>query len=697
MKPLSVPSRLALASLLALGGAAVAVADEGMWLFDRPPLDHLEATYGFRPDAAWLEHVQKSCVRFSTGGSGSIVSASGLVMTNHHVGRDIVEKLSTAERNLLEQGFLARTLEEELPAPDLELVCLWEIEDVTARVTAAGAGKPAAEAEAARRSELAAIEAEAREASGLHCEMVTLYQGARYHLYKYKRYTDVRLVMAPESAIAAFGGDVDNFEYPRWCLDMTFFRIWEDGQPLQPEHFLSWSPNGCQEGELVLVAGHPGRTERLNTVAHLEYLRDVRHPNTLGRLWRLEVKYSNFAARSAENALASTSDLLGVQNSRKAYTGMLGGLLDPQLMEAKRAYEAGLREAVEAAPEWKAAWGDAWEKVAAAEAVAAELYPRYVAIGGGGMSLGSSLFGFASTILRLTDEQALPSGERLREFRETNLDSVLMGLYSPAPIYPAWEMYKLESALSYMAEVLGGDDPVVLAALDGRSPAARAAELVGATRLADVDARKALVEGGKAAVDASDDPLIALARVLDPVSRELRQRWDEEVSSVEREAYAEIAAAKFAVEGEDVYPDATFTLRLSFGPVKGYTEAGREVPPFTTVSGLYERMEAKGGVEPFDLPRRWLTKREALDATTPFNFVATPDIIGGNSGSPTINTAGEVVGLIFDGNIQSLTGNFAYTDEVARAVSVDSRIIVESLRTVYEADALVAELLGQAR
>jgi hypothetical protein len=504
----------------------------------------------------------------------------------------------------------------------------------------------------------------------------------------------VRLVMAPESAIAAFGGDVDNFEYPRWCLDMTFFRIWEDGQPLQAEHFLSWSPDGCQDGELVLVAGHPGRTERLNTVAHLEYLRDVRHPNVLQRLWRMEVKYSNFAARSDENALASSSDLLGVQNSRKAYTGMLGGLLDPQLMGAKRAYEAGLRAAVEENPEWKAAWGDAWDKVAAAEAVAGELYPRYVAIGGGGMSLGSSLFGFAATILRLSEERAKPSGERLPEFRESAMDSVLMGLYSPAPIYPAWEIYKLESALSYMAETLGGDDPVVLAALDGKSPSARAAELVGGTRLADVDARKALVEGGATAVAASSDPLITLARVLDPVSRELRKRWEDEVSSVEREAYAQVAAAKFAVEGEDVYPDATFTLRLSFGPVTGYTEAGQAVPPFTTVEGLYRRREAKGAVEPFDLPERWLAKQDALDPSTPFNFVSTPDIIGGNSGSPTINTEGEVVGLIFDGNIQSLTGNFAYTDEVARSVSVDSRIIVEALRVVYEADALVNELVG---
>lgn len=692
MKPFRIAARLSALAALALAPAHA--VDEGMWLFNRPPAGELEARYGFEPDAAWLEHVQKSCVRVSTGGSGSIVSPQGLVMTNHHVGRDVLEKLSTRERNLLEDGFLARTNAEELVCPDLEMHVLWSIEDVSERVTAAGAGKPAAEAETARRMAMAAIEEEATAKTGLHCEMVTLYQGARFHLYSYKRYTDVRLVMAPESAAAAFGGDVDNFEFPRWCLDMTFFRIWEDGKPLSTEHYLSWSEAGAKDGELVFVAGHPGRTERLNTVANLEFLRDVRHPNVLSRLWRAEVKLSTFAARNDENRLASSSDLLSVQNGRKAYTGMLEGLLDPQLMGAKRQAEKELRAAVAAKPEWQAQWGDAWDKVAAAESVAAGMYARYSALGGSRMRVGGTLPGIASTIVRLVEERPKPGGERLREFRESSMDSVLLGLYSPAPIYPAYEIQQLESSLSYMAEVLGGDDPTVLAMLAGKSPAQRAAELVAGTRLGDIEVRKALVEGGQAALEASDDPLLSMMRALDPVSRELRQRWEDQVASVETEAYAQIAAAKFAVEGESVYPDATFTLRLAFGVVKGYEEGGRRVEPFTELAGLYQRMEERGAVEPFELPRRWLDVRDELDMSTPYNFVSTCDIIGGNSGSPTINAQGEVVGLIFDGNLQSLTGNFAYTDEQARATSVDSRAIVEALSKVYRAKELVHELVG---
>jgi hypothetical protein len=679
---------LALVATAALGLVA---ADEGMWLFNNPPAKLLKERYGFEPAREWLEHLQKSSVRFSTGGSGSIVSRDGLVMTNHHVGSDVLEKLSTPEKNLLETGFYARTLEEEIPAGDLELRILWTIEDVTPRVEAAATGKPAAEANQARMKAMTELEDEAEAATGLDCEVVTLYKGGRYHLYGYKRYADVRLVMAPEGQIAFFGGDVDNFEYPRYDLDVTFFRIWEDGKPLKPEHWLSWSEAGAAEGDLVFVAGHPGSTQRLYTMAHLDFLRDVRYPHVLHFLWRREVKLKTFSERSEENERTAHGEMFGVQNSRKAYTGMQAGLLDPAIWNAKQEAESVLRAKVDALAESKAKWGDAWVDLAAAEQRAAELYVRYLALGSRGMSLGGELFGIARHLVRLAAEKEKANPERLREYRESELDSLFLELYSPAPIHEPLEIERMTSSLTFMAELLGGDDPLVVQALDGRSPADRAQLLVRGTRLGDVAERKRLAEGGRTAVEASKDPMIQLARRLDPDARTLRKSWEDSVESVENASYARIAAAKFAFEGEDVYPDATFTLRLAFGTVKGYEENGQRVEPFTRLAGLYERAEARDE-KAFDLPPRWIERREALELSTPMNFVSTCDIVGGNSGSPVVDRKGEVVGLIFDGNIHSLVLSIAYTDEQARAVSVDSRAIVEALRKVYDAGALAEEL-----
>jgi hypothetical protein len=683
---------LALASFALALAASMAVADEGMWLFNNPPSKLLKDRYGFEASAEWLDHVQKSCARFSTGGSGSIVSAEGLVMTNHHVGADMLAKLSTPERDLLKTGFLAATRAEEARCPDLELDVLWTIEDVTDRVNAAAQGLATAEAGAARRKAMAEIESAAKDATGLHTEVVTLYQGGRYHLYSYKRYTDVRLVLAPEKQAAFYGGDNDNFEYPRYDLDCCFFRIYENDAPLATEHFLRWSANGSAEGDLVFVTGHPGSTQRLYTVAHLEYLRDVRNPVLLNRLWRAEVKLQGFSGRSRENARIAEDDLFGVANSRKAYTGTQAGLLDPALFAEKRAAEERLRAAVAANPEWQAQWGDAWSQVARAEAVATDLYRRYSAIGGGGLGLGSELLGIAGHAVRLAEELPKPSGTRLREYGDAQLESLYLRLYSPAPIYPELEVMRLESALSYMAEQLGAGDVVVEAVLRGKSPRALAEECVLGSKLIDVEARKRLIEGGKAAVDASKEPLVALAKALDPHSRALRKRWEDEVQSAEREAYAKIAAAKFAVEGEGVYPDATFTLRLAFGTVKGYEEGGRRIPAYTTIAGKYEKARERQGEGAYELPESWVKAEGAVAKSTPYNFVSTCDIIGGNSGSPVVNRAGEVVGLIFDGNIQSLIAGIAYTEEQGRAVSVDSRAILEAMRSVYGAGIVAEEI-----
>jgi hypothetical protein len=679
---------------LGLAAAPRSSADEGMWLFNKPPAKALAEKYGFQVADEWLLHLQRSCVRFP-GGSGSFVSPYGLVMTNHHVGADWLHKLSTPERNIVQDGYLARTQADELPCPDLDLRVLWLIEDVTAVLEQATDGLPAAEAGAARRKAMTALESEKKAATGLECEVVTLYQGGRYHLYGYKRFDDVRLVMAPEMQVAFYGGDADNFEFPRGCLDMTFFRVYERGKPLSSEHYLEWSPDGAKDGDLVFVAGHPGSTQRLYTLAHLTYMRDTQLPQRLAALWRREVQLQTFSGRSREQARIARDDLFGVQNSRKALTGQLEGLLDPAVWSAKVKAEEALRAAVESRPEWKAQWGDAWDKVASAQVTAKSLLPRMNGLGGASLRTGSELATIAVHIVRLADETPKPNTERLREYTDAGREALLQGLYSPAPIHLDLEVERLQSFFLRMAEHLGADDPLVQKALAGRSPAARASELVRKSKLVDVGVRKALVEGGAAAVNAAGEPLFELVRALDADSRALRKRYEDEVQSVERAAYAQIAAAKFAVEGEGVYPDATFTLRLAYGTVAGYEQDGQRIEPFTDFDFLYRRAEERAGEEAFALPQRWAEKRPALDGKVPYNFVHTCDIIGGNSGSPTVDRAGRVVGLIFDGNIQSLVAGVTYTDAQARAVSVDSRGMLEALRAVYGATELVNELTGK--
>jgi hypothetical protein len=675
--------------MLLLASAAAATADEGMWLLNRPPLAALKERYGFAPAPGWLEHVQKSAARVG-GASGSFVSADGLVITNHHVGRSAVQKLSTSEHNYLRDGFLAPSRAGELKCHDLTISVLMAIEEVTERVNAAvKPGVAAAEAFAARRAATAAIEKEALERTGLRGEVVTLYQGAQFHLYLYKRYTDVRLVFAPEHQAAFFGGDPDNFEFPRFDLDITFFRVYENGQPAKTEHYLKWNRTGLADGELVFVVGHPAATERLITVAELEYQRDVRMPRALASLKTREVDLKAWSQRSAENARRAQPELLGLQNSRKANDGRLAGLYDGELFAAKRRDEAALRKFAQDHPEFDAA--GAWDRIAAAQRAVAEHSLRAGAFDRGAMT--STLLRHARTLYRAPREFAKPNGERLREFRETGRPELERRLFSAEPVYDDLEQVRLTGVFTAMAQELGVNDPVVVAVLGGKTPAVRAAELVSGTRVKDVAYRRALFAKSAAELEQVGDPMIALARVLDPEAR-ARQKVVEEQSEIKTQAHAKIARARFAMRGETMAPDATGTLRLSFGAVKGYAEGGRPVPAFTTIAGLFQRAAEQGGREPFDLPASWEKARARLDGATPFNFVSTCDIIGGNSGSPTLNRAGEFVGIIFDGNIQSLVLDYAFSETQARAVSVDARAIVEALRKVYRADALVAELLA---
>jgi hypothetical protein len=676
-------------AILVLG--QVAAADEGMWLLTNPPADVLRQRYGFEPSREWLEHLQKSAVRI--GASGAVISPEGLVLTNHHVGVDQLAKLSTPQRDLVQMSFYARTREEELKCPDQEVQILWSIEDVTAKVNAAVKPEQTpAQAAEARRQEMSRIEAASKEATGLTSQVVTLYHGARYHLYRYKRYDDVRLVFAPEQAIAYFGGDTDNFEYPRFDLDCCFFRIYENGKPLHSEHYLKWSRAGASEGEPVFVLGHPGHTDRLLTVNHLEFIRDVVIPTALRGLWREEVKLATFCNENAEYRRMGQTHYFGVQNGRKARDGGYSGLLDPEVFKAKKELETKLREHAKKSA-GSADKADPWTRVAAAEQTFRSFYPRYRVLREGWPS-GSELFGIARTVVRLAEELPKPSPERLREYRDSELESVYLGLYSPAPIYEEFEIERVTSGLSLLAEALGADDPLVVAAFAGKDPAGRAAELVRGCTLKDIETRKRMVKEGKAAIEASKDPMIRLAVLLDPETRALRKRYEDEVESVERECYAKIGAVRFDMFGESVYPDATGTLRLAFGAIRGYEQNGQKVPAFTTFAGLYQRSQERGNVEPFKLPAVWAERRERLSPATPMNFSFTADIIGGNSGSPVVNKNGEYVGLVFDGNIQSLLWDYAFDEKQGRSIAVDARALLEALEKVYDASPLVKEITG---
>jgi hypothetical protein len=678
----------------------VSHADEGMWLFNNPPVKLLQEKYHFQPTAAWLEHVQKSSVRFDNGGSGSFVSPDGLVMTNHHVGADCLGKISTKDRNYVAAGFEAKSIADEQKCKDLELNVLMSIEDVTARV--AGAVQPGmdgASAERVRRAEINNIEKDSHDKTGLRSDVVPLYNGGQYHLYRYKQYTDVRLVFAPQKAIAFFGGDPDNFEYPRYDLDICFFRVYENDKPVHVDHYLKWSGAGAAEGELIFVSGHPGRTERADTVAHLLYQRDLAVPGTLDLLRRREVLLRNYSDRSAENARRAEDELFGIQNSRKAYLGMLAGLQDPAILGKKRDAEKELRDAVSKDPKWSQSYGDGWDQVAATLKTLVKIRDDYnlLAIGPRrrAQSFNSDLFDIAIQLVRLAEETPKPNGERLREYSAAGLDSLKLQLFSDAPIYEDLETVQIADSLGMMAEALGGENEMVQMVLAGKSPRDRAAELIHGTALKDVAVRKRLADGGLKAIQESNDPMIQFARLVDPESRRIRQVFEQQVDEPLRQAYGKIANARFAVYGSSIYPDATFTLRLAFGEAKGYSEGGVKIPWATTLGGTYEHAAAQNNKAPFELPKLWNERKSQLTLSTPFNFVSTADIVGGNSGSPVINRQGELVGIIFDGNIESLVADYTYTDREARAVAVHSAGIVEALRKIYAANRLVAELTGK--
>jgi hypothetical protein len=689
-------SFLCIAALVASSVVLPARADEGMWTFDNPPLKQLKEKYNFTPTKEWLDHVRLASVRFNDGGSGSFVSPHGLVITNHHVASGQLQKLSSAQKDYLKDGFYAKSQAEELKVPDLELNVLMSMEDVTARVQ--GAVKPGmseAAALAARKAEAAKIEKESTEATKLRSDVVALYQGGEYWLYRYQKYTDVRLVFAPEKQAAFFGGDPDNFTYPRYDLDVTVLRVYENGRPLDTsKHYLKWNTKGADENELVFVSGHPGSTQRALTVAQLEFQRDVRYPAILKMLKRRLAVLRDYAGRGEEQARQANDEIFGLENAQKAYTGQYEGLLDKNLMAKKQRDEAEFRALVEQNAEWKKAYGDAWDAIAKAEQRRREMYKplRYRTM----TTSFSKLYDLASTLVRYAEEVKKPDAAREDGFHDAQLESLKLVLFSPAPTYPALEERLITDALAESLEELGPDDPFVKAALGGRTPAEVAKEVTANTKVGDPAFRKSLVEGGAAAVAASNDPMIALARKLGPMEREMEKKFDAEVQGALTAAGEKLGKARFAAYGKTAYPDATFTLRLSYGTVKGYPMNGTIAPPVTTFYGLYDRAYSFGLKPPFDTPARFIERKGQLEMKTPLNFVTTNDIIGGNSGSPVINRAAEFVGIVFDGNIESLVGNFVYDERVNRTVAVHSAGIIEAMRKLYDAGALADELEGKA-
>jgi hypothetical protein len=677
--------------LVALMLAAVPTrADEGMWTTDAFPADAVATAYGFRPDPAWLDHVRLSSLRLARGCSAAFVSPLGLVQTNHHCASACIEQLSTAGRDLIAAGFYAREAKDEVRCPDVEANQLVAITDVTARVKAAVARKDGPELAAAMKAVRAAIAKEcSSDDAAVRCDVVDLYHGGRYHLYKYRRYQDVRLVFAPEKAIAFFGGDPDNFEFPRYDLDVAYLRVYVDGAPLDTRaNYLRYAARDVAPGDLTFVSGHPGSTNRLDTVAQLAFRRDVTLPREIFQQSELRGILTEFRTKGDEQARIATGMLFRVENSLKAEKGQFAALVDGAIMARRAEAERKLRAAVAADPQLQVQYGAAWDTIAGLLEQYRPMRDRYV-FTEGGEGFRSRLFGHAKTLVRYAAERTKPDEERLREYTEANFPTLRQSLQSRAPIYPELEKLTLTFSLTKLRETLGPDDAFVRKVLGQKSPAQRAAELVDGSQLANPELRRQLLDGGQASIDASDDPMILLARALDPDLRALRKYYEDNIDAPLTKYSSQIAAATFEVYGTSTYPDATFTLRLSYGSVKGYREGGKDIVPITRFGGVFERAN---GVYPFDLPHSWIVARAGLDPETPFNFATTNDVIGGNSGSPVIDRAGEVVGVIFDGNIHSLGAGFGYDGDKSRAIAVNVGALREALARVYHADRIVEEL-----
>ena len=677
------------AILCVLAFTAAASADEGLWLFNQPPVTRIQNKYGFQLTQPFLDRLRSASIRLNNGGSGSFVSPNGLIFTNHHVAMDCIQKVSSAQHDYMNQGFYAPKSADEKACPDLEVNILIEISDVTPQVKqSVPPGTPLAAANDKRKAAMTAIEKECGDRTKDRCDVVTLYSGGLYHLYRYKKYTDIRLVFAPEISIAAFGGDPDNFTYPRYCLDFAFLRAYENGKPAATPNHLKWSKTGARDGELTFVSGHPGTTGRLATMSELEFSRDLSYPMVLRYLQSIIDTLLAYSKEDPENRRIAQENLGSQQNSFKAYSGFYRGLKDPELIARKRDEEKNLLAKLATQAEARSQLESTWKQVDAAYADLRPFYIRYYLLERL-PARGSELFTLARHIYRYGQEKQKPDAKRLREYVDPALPSLEQSMYSTAPLYDSMEIAALANYFSFLEKELGAADPLVQNLLAGKSARQAAAGYVNSSKLKDIAQRKLLANDPRAAQQ-SDDGMIRLVRALDPEARSLRERYQDKVEAVITNSAAKIATARFAVYGTDDYPDATFTLRFSYGPVRGYlNEKGDKIPWATNFSGLYRRAT---GVDPFALPPSWSKNKARLKLSTPFNFVTTNDTHGGNSGSPTVNTKGEVIGILFDGNIEGLPNRFVFRDTRERSVHVASQGIVEALRSIYRANEVLTEL-----
>lgn len=683
---------MALIGLLVAGSSA-AMADEGMWTLDHLPVKQMQQRYGFTPSQSWIDLVQHAALRLAEGCSGSFVSANGLVMTNHHCANMCLSQLSKGHVDYMSNGYTAAKQDDEPKCPDVELNQLESITDVTAQVNAATAGKSGAERVKAERAVDSKLEQSCvnGDAKAWRCDVITLYNGGRYALYKYRRYQDVRLVFAPEQGIAFFGGDPDNFNFPRYDLDVAFFRAYVDDKPANTPQFFKFSAQGPKAGELTFVVGNPGSTQRGIPWVQLAAMRDYRLVPFYAMLSEMRGLLWQYGRVGAEQTKEAQELRFGLENTIKVFNGWLQTLADESFVEHKKQQDASLQAWMTATPERRAKYGDPWADLARAQQRSKDLRARFDMLENGAGFGGrfTQLFDYARTLVRVAAERTKPDGERLPDFREANLPAMQHTLESEVPVYPQFEQTMDSWSLEKLRQVLGADDLTVHEVLGKQSPDELAQHLVGGTKLADVAARKQLWDGGEKAIEASSDPMIVLARKIDPESRKIRKAYEDEVIAPTDKADETIAKARFDRDGMSSYPDATFTLRLSFGKVVGWNENDKPVPPFTYFSGLYKRAT---GADPFKLPDSWLKAQSGLDPATPMNFVTDNDIIGGNSGSPVIDREGHAVGLIFDGNIHSLGGDFVYDGSNNRAVAVDTAALVQAVRKVYNLPRLADEL-----